>query len=81
MAGETTATGVNPQITDAVSTAVTAVIAQSPAMAMGSLYQSISNSMAMAAMNAVFAQQQAYINYMSATTLAVTEMLQPKKES
>ncbi len=81
MADETTATGVNPQITDAVSTAVTAVIAQSPAMAMGSLYQSISNSMAMAAMNAVFAQQQAYINYMSATTLAVTEMLQPKKES
>ncbi|MBP7705178.1 MAG: RebB family R body protein [Caulobacter sp.] len=65
---------VNSQVTDSVTQANVKVLAEAPAIAMGSLYQTIGNSVAMAAANAVYAQQQANVTYQAATTLAV-EML------
>ena len=61
---------------DAVAATNTKVLAEAPAMAMGSLYQTISNSVAMAAANAVYAQQQANITYQAATTLGITKMFE-----
>ncbi|MBK8236573.1 MAG: RebB family R body protein [Deltaproteobacteria bacterium] len=46
------------------------MLGEAPAMAMGSLYQTIGNSVAMAAANAVYAQQQANVTYQTATTVA-----------
>jgi hypothetical protein len=66
---------VNPQITDAVTQTNLKVLAEAPAMAMGSLYQTIGNSIAMAAANAVYAQQQANVVYQTATTLGVSKLL------
>lgn len=65
---------VNGAIVDAVTIANTKVLAEAPAMAMGSLYQTIGNSVAMAAANAVYAQQQANVSYQAATTLGVTKL-------
>lgn len=44
-------------------------------MAMGSLYQTIGNSVAMAAANAVYAQQQANVTYQAASTMGVAKLL------
>ncbi|EKE84405.1 RebB family R body protein [Idiomarina xiamenensis] len=62
-------------VVDAVTIANTKVLAEAPAMAMASLYQTISNSVAMAAANAVYAQQQANIVHQAATTLSVAKLL------
>ena len=67
--------GVNPQVTDAVTQTNTKVLGDAPAMAMGSLYQTIGNSVAMAAANAVYAQQQANVTYQAATTMAVHKLI------
>ena len=66
---------VNGAVIDSVTATNTKVVAESPAMAMGSLYQTISNSVAMAAANAVYAQQQANITYQAATTLGITKLI------
>lgn len=50
-------TTVNGAVIDAVTITNTKVLAEAPAMAIGSLYQTIVNSAAMAAANAVYAQQ------------------------
>jgi hypothetical protein len=68
-------TTVDPQVTDAVTTTNVKVLGEAPAMAMGSLYQTIGNSVAMAAANAVYAQQQANITHQTATTIAVKELI------
>ncbi|MBX7078566.1 MAG: RebB family R body protein [Nannocystaceae bacterium] len=65
----------NPQVTDSVSTTNATVIGQSPATAMGSLYQTVGNSVAMAAANAVYAQQQANVTYQTASTIAVAHLV------
>lgn len=65
---------VNGAIVDAVAGTNTSVGASAPAMAMGSLYQTISNSVAMSAANAVYAQQQGWVTYQSAGTLGVTKL-------
>lgn len=70
---------VNSEIVDSVTLVNSAVLAQAPAMAMGNLYQTISNSVAMAAANAVYAQQQTNIMFQSATTLGVTKMFEANK--
>ena len=70
-----TSTTVNPQVTDAVTQTNVKVLAESPAMAMGSLYQTIGNSVAMAAANAVYAQQQANVTYQAATTMGVAKLV------
>lgn len=51
------------------------VLGEAPAMALGSFYQSIGNALALAAANAVYAQQQANVSYQAATTLGVSTLL------
>ena len=68
-------TEVSPAVTDAVTETNLSVLGESPAMALGSLYQTIGNSVAMAAANAVYAQQQANVTYQTATTIGLSKML------
>jgi len=68
-------TTVQPQMTDAVSTTSVQNLASAPAMAMGNLYNTLSNSVALSAMNAVYAQQQANIIHQAATTRSVAILL------
>ena len=72
---DTTGTTVNAQITDAITQTNVKVLGEAPAMAMGSLYQTIGNSVAMAAANAVYAQQQANVTYQAASTMGVAKLL------
>jgi hypothetical protein len=72
-------TAVNGAIIDAVSATNTKVLAEAPAMAMGSLYQTIGNSVAMAAANAVYAQQQANVTFQASITLGITNFNSDKK--
>ena len=65
----------NPQITDTITQSSAAVLGQAPSVAMGTLYQVTANQFAMAAANAVFAQQQANISYQAATTQGVAKLL------
>lgn len=74
MSDSTKPTAVNGAVIDAITVTNTKVLAEAPAMAMGSLYQTIGNSVAMAAANAVYAQQQANVTYQAATTLGVTKL-------
>jgi len=64
-----------PAVTDAVTQSNVSVLGESPAMALGSLYQTIGNSVAMAAANAVYAQQQANVTYQTATIIGLSNML------
>ncbi len=50
-------TGVNAQITDAITQANSMVLAQAPAQALASLYQVASHSAGLSMQNAVFNQQ------------------------
>ncbi|MDE1462171.1 RebB family R body protein [Spartinivicinus poritis] len=72
-------TVVNGAVVDSVATANTKVLAEAPAMALGSLYQTIGNSVAMAAANAVYAQQQANVTYQASSTLGVTKLFEQNK--
>ncbi len=74
MAESQSSDSVNSKVVDSVTIANTKVIADAPAMAMGSLYQTVGNSVAMAAANAVYAQQQANVSYQAASTLGVTKL-------
>jgi hypothetical protein len=67
-------TNVNATLTDAVTTSNTQVVASSPAMAMATLYNTMANNIAMANMNAVYAQQQANIMHQAVTTKLVAEL-------
>lgn len=62
-------------ITDAVTQTNVIVLGQAPAMAVASLYQTLANSIAMASLNAVFAQQQTNILHQTATTEEVIRLL------
>jgi hypothetical protein len=73
---ETQLTRSSSQVADAVTQTNVEVIASTPAMAMGSLYQTIGNSVSMAAANAVFAQQQANVTYQAANTIGVKDLIQ-----
>jgi hypothetical protein len=66
---------VNSQVTDAITQTNVKVLGEAPAMAVGSLYQTISNSVAMAAANNVYAQQQANVTYQAASTMGVAKLL------
>ncbi len=66
---------VNEQVTDAVTQTNAIVIGAAPAVAMGSLYQTLTNSVAMASFNAVFAQQQAFMMHQAATVQGVALLL------
>ena len=65
----------NPAITDTVTQTNVKVVAEAPAIAMGSLYQVVSSSVAMVATNAVFAQQQANISYQASSSVGVAKLL------
>lgn len=68
-------TSVNSQITDAVTQTNVKVLGDAPAMAMGSLYQSLANSLSLAAQNAVSAQQNMNEISMATTTACVAAIL------
>ena len=70
---------VNPQVTDSVTQANTKVLGDAPAMAMGSVYQSLAHSTGLLYENAVNAQQQANVAAQAATTLGVSILLSPEK--
>ena len=63
---------VNEQITDAVTQTNVKVVAEAPAMAMGSLYQATGQALGNAAHNSVVAQQNLGTLYQAATTSGVT---------
>ena len=63
---------VNGQITDAVTQTNVKVLAEAPAMAMGSLYQVAAQSLSVAMQNAVTAQQNGNVLAQAATTMGVT---------
>ena len=76
MAGSnTTLEQVNSQVTDAVTQTNVEVLANAPAVSMGNLYQTIGNSVAMAAANAVYSQQQANVTYQAASTMGIKTLL------
>jgi hypothetical protein len=75
VADTTSSTSVNPQITGAITQTNVSVVGVAPAMAIGSLYQTIGNSVAMAAANAVYAQQQADVTYQATSTIGVSKLL------
>jgi hypothetical protein len=66
---------VNPQITDAVTETSVSVVGEAPAAGIGSLYQTIGNSVAMAAANAVTSQQQTNVSYQATSTIGVAKLL------
>jgi hypothetical protein len=66
---------VNPQITDAVTQTDVMVVGDAPAAGLGSLYQTLGNSVAMASANAVFSQQQANVEFQATSTHGVSHLL------
>lgn len=65
---------VNDQITDAVTQTSVKVVAEAPAMAMGSLYQSLAHSTGILFENAVSAQQQQHTLAQAATNQGVMQI-------
>jgi len=64
-------TAVNSQITDAITQANVKVLGDAPAVALGSLYQAIAQSLSLSAQNATSAQQQANALAEAVTTRCV----------
>ncbi len=62
---------INARVVDAVTQVNAAVLGQAPAVAMATAYQTLANAAAMAALNAVQAQQQGFIAHQAATDRAV----------
>jgi len=68
-------TAVNSQITDAVTQSNVQVLGESPAMAIGSLYQSMASAMGIAMQNAVSQQQNANAVAQAVTTRCIETLL------
>jgi len=68
-------TAVNGQITDSITQTNVEVLGNSPAMAMGSLFQASSNSLSIAFQNAVSNQQNLYALSSAVTTRCVDVLL------
>jgi len=68
-------TPVNGQITDAVTQANVQVLGDSPAVALGMLFQAYASSMSLAAQNAVSAQQHLQAISMATTSACVSAIL------
>ena len=64
--------GVSAAITDAVTQVNVKVLAESPAMSLSNLYQTISQSLSLSAQNAVTSQQQTNIVHQATTTQGVS---------
>ena len=67
-----TETTVNGKITDAVTQANVKVLADSPALSLSNLYQTISQSLSLSAQNSVTSQQQSNIVHQTTTTQGVS---------
>jgi hypothetical protein len=67
-------TPVNGQITDSVTQSSLAVLGNAPAIAMGTVYQSMAHSMGVMFQNAVQAQQHAAISSQAATNQGVIQI-------
>jgi len=67
-------TAVNDQITDSVTQANVKVLGDSPAMAMGAIYQSLAHSTGILYENAVSSQQQLQIAAQAATNQGVIQI-------
>ena len=63
---------VSGQITDAVTQVNVKVLAESPAMSLSNLFQTISQSLSLSAQNAVTSQQQTNIVHQATTTQGVS---------
>ncbi|MDJ0599494.1 MAG: RebB family R body protein [Crocosphaera sp.] len=63
---------VSTQVTDAVTQANVKVLAESPAMSLSNLYQTISQGLSLSAQNAVNIQQQSNIVHQTTTTQGVS---------
>lgn len=75
-------TSVNDQITDAVTQANVKVLADAPAMALGSLYQTMAQASGIAAQNAVAHQQSSNNVALAVTTRCVSALVgEPMKRS
>lgn len=72
------ATTVNPQITDAVTQSNVKVVAEAPAIAMGSVYQALAHSISLSMENAVNQQQQSNVLSQAVTTQCVQTILNTK---
>ncbi|MBX9297606.1 RebB family R body protein [Chromobacterium piscinae] len=68
------ATTVNPQITDAVTQANVKVLAEAPAMALGSIYQTMAHSTGILFENAISAQQQQNTLAQASTNMGVMQI-------
>lgn len=66
-------------VVDAVAATNTKVLGEGPGMEMGSLHQTVGESLKKAAANAVYAQQQANVTNQTATTLGVTKLFSKNK--
>jgi hypothetical protein len=67
-------TAVNSQITDSITQVNTKVLGDAPAIAMGNLYQTTSQALSLAALNATNAQQQSNMTAQASTTMGVTTL-------
>ena len=67
-------TSVNDQITDAVTQSNVKVLAESPAMALGSMYQTMAHSTGVLFENAISAQQQQNTLSQAATNMGVMQI-------
>lgn len=65
---------VNGQITDSVTQTAISVLGSAPAMAMGSIYQSMAHSLGLLYENSTMAQQHAAISSQAATNLGVMQL-------
>ncbi|NEO78746.1 RebB family R body protein [Moorena sp. SIO4G3] len=63
---------VSTQVTDAVTQANVKVLAESPALSLSNLYQTISQTLSLSAQNAVMAQQQTNVIHQATTTQGVS---------
>jgi hypothetical protein len=68
-------TSVNSQITDSVTQTNVQVLSEAPAMAMGSLYQSMTNSMSIALQNSVSQQQNSNAVSQAVTTRCIETLI------
>ncbi|CAG0981211.1 hypothetical protein ANRL2_02459 [Anaerolineae bacterium] len=67
-------TAVNNHITDSITQVNTKVLGDAPAIAMGNLFQSTSQALGLAALNATNAQQQNNMTAQASTTMGVTTL-------
>ena len=74
MAGYPDAYTVNPQITDAVTQSNVKVLADGPALAMGTIYQSLAQATGLMFQNAVTTQNSQNILQQAATTQGVIQL-------